>query len=264
MVFRRAEGGSEQLFIYFFTRRETRQLTYGRTNSYTPVWLADSSGFIFSRSLGDWESSRIYKYTLVGAREELLAEKAGARFPIMCGADLYFLAPKISSAGRTALWRKREGDLGPAERLSEDIFSPEKMSCAPGGDGLYVVDWASGKREITHFSPADGSFTPVPLGPWTEIRPIEEFDPSDDFNPASSPDGKKIAFISNRDGPDGIYVKFLETNEVRRITYTKEQESGLFWSPDSTNLYTTSRLEEFAFQKVRIIDVFGSEFIGPV
>jgi len=264
MVFRRAEDASEQLFIYFFTRRETRQLTYGRSNSYTPVWLADGSGFLFSRSLGDWESSRIYKYTLVGAREELLVDQPNSRFPIICGDDLYFLAPEVAYTGRAALWRKHLDEEGSIERMSEDIFSPEKMSCAPSGDALYVVGWASDKREITQFSPADGSFTPLPLGPWTEIRPIEEFDPSDDFNPTASPDGKKIAFISNRDGTDGIYVKFLETNEVRRITYTKEQESGLFWSPDSTNLYTTSRLEEFAFQKVRIIDVFGSEFIGPV
>jgi TolB protein len=42
--------------------------------------------------------------------------------------------------------------------------------------------------------------------------------PANDRNPSWSPDGQSIAFVSNRDGNDEIYVMDADGNNQRRLT----------------------------------------------
>ena len=53
-----------------------------------------------------------------------------------------------------------------------------------------------------------------------------------DITPAISPDGSKIAFASNRDGPWDLYILDLSTREITRYTDTKTYEGNPTWSPD--------------------------------
>lgn len=70
-----------------------------------------------------------------------------------------------------------------------------------------------------------------------------QFSASDsDFEPAWSPDGKQIAFISARDGPNDIYVMQSDGTQVVRLTNalfsiaTVPQNVDPAWSPDSRQL----------------------------
>lgn len=54
-----------------------------------------------------------------------------------------------------------------------------------------------------------------------------------DVAPALSPDGKQIAFASNRSGYWDIYILTLATGEVRQITDTPKYDSAPTWSPDN-------------------------------
>jgi dipeptidyl aminopeptidase/acylaminoacyl peptidase len=60
-----------------------------------------------------------------------------------------------------------------------------------------------------------------------------------DFSPAWSPDGKKIAFLSDRDGTTQIHVLWLDTREVAQLTHLERPPQGLTWSPDGKNLAFT-------------------------
>ena len=53
-----------------------------------------------------------------------------------------------------------------------------------------------------------------------------------DFSPVWSPDGKKIAFLSDRDGTTQIHVLFFDTREVAQLTHLERTPSDLSWSPD--------------------------------
>lgn len=53
-----------------------------------------------------------------------------------------------------------------------------------------------------------------------------------DITPAISPDGLKIAFASNRDGPWDLYILDLSTGETSRFTDTTAYEGNPTWSPD--------------------------------
>lgn len=58
----------------------------------------------------------------------------------------------------------------------------------------------------------------------------------DDIAPAASPDGKQIAFASNRNGFWDLYLMDLSSGEVTQLTDTPEYEGAPTWSPDSTFL----------------------------
>ncbi len=57
-----------------------------------------------------------------------------------------------------------------------------------------------------------------------------------DFSPAWSPDGKRIAFLSDRDGTVQIHILWLETREVAQLTHMDSRPVGLRWSPDGKTL----------------------------
>ena len=60
-----------------------------------------------------------------------------------------------------------------------------------------------------------------------------------DFSPVWSPDGKKIAFLSDRDGTTQIHVLWLDTREVAQLTHLERAPGNLRWSPDGKMLTFT-------------------------
>ena len=81
---------------------------------------------------------------------------------------------------------------------------------------LWVVDAAGTRiRELTH-------------GNWSDTSPVW------------SPDGKKIAFLSDRDGTTQIHVLWWDTREVAQLTHLERTPSGLRWSPDGKMLAFSS------------------------
>jgi dipeptidyl aminopeptidase/acylaminoacyl peptidase len=60
-----------------------------------------------------------------------------------------------------------------------------------------------------------------------------------DFSPVWSPDGKKIAFLSDRDETTQIHVMWLDTREVAQLTHLDRSPQSLRWSPDGKRLAFT-------------------------
>jgi dipeptidyl aminopeptidase/acylaminoacyl peptidase len=59
---------------------------------------------------------------------------------------------------------------------------------------------------------------------------------SNDEDPTMSPDGKKVAFASDRDGDFEIYTANVFTGEVQRVTDNAGDDRYPAWSPDGTKL----------------------------
>lgn len=82
------------------------------------------------------------------------------------------------------------------------------------------------------------------FGNTTLLTPLTT-NPQNDFSPAVSPDGRKIAFVSNRDGDYEIYVMKAapESATNRPIKLTKNTTSADIdpdWSPDGRRIVFTS------------------------
>ncbi len=80
---------------------------------------------------------------------------------------------------------------------------------------LWIVDFEGKRaRELTH-------------GNWR------------DHSPVWSPDGKKIAFLSERDGSTQIHVMWVDTKEVAQLTHLEREPSNISWSPDGNKIVFT-------------------------
>lgn len=66
--------------------------------------------------------------------------------------------------------------------------------------------------------------------------------PAPDSRPRWSPDGKKIAFISTRDGSPQIWIIDVGGGEARRLTSLSTGAEGLIWSPTGEHLAFVSEV----------------------
>lgn len=64
--------------------------------------------------------------------------------------------------------------------------------------------------------------------------------------PLYAPDGRSLAFNSNRSGDLDVFVMDLETGEVRRLTHDSESEELTGWSRDGEWVYFTSNVQDIS------------------
>ncbi len=70
-----------------------------------------------------------------------------------------------------------------------------------------------------------------------------------DFMPRFSPDGKWIAFTSNRSGNNDVYVVPIAGGEPKQLTWFSGDDQALYWTPDG---------REIVFSTARGTHAFGS------
>ncbi len=63
-------------------------------------------------------------------------------------------------------------------------------------------------------------------------------------SPTWSPDGKRIAFLSDRSGTNQIHMMWFDTREVVKLTNLEYSPGGLTWSPDGSMIAFTSFLPD--------------------
>jgi dipeptidyl aminopeptidase/acylaminoacyl peptidase len=78
--------------------------------------------------------------------------------------------------------------------------------------GLWVIDTAGTRlRELSS-------------GPWRDSSPVW------------SPDGTRIAFLSDRDGTTQLYVLWVDTRETLQLTRVERTPGSFAWSPDGKRI----------------------------
>jgi acylaminoacyl-peptidase len=121
-----------------------------------------------------------------------------------------------------------------ADRFTEmDLFDLEMASdpqIAPDGRGIAYV------REFSDIF-TDKSYSNLWLVSLdgSDHRPLTSGHQADD-SPRWSPDGRRLAFVSDRDGTPQIYVLWLDSGQVGRLTNLGYPPSGLAWSPDGRQI----------------------------
>src|SRR5688500_2944941 len=136
----------------------------------------------------------------------------------LCGA-----ASVAAQSGRRAMTIE---DLIVAPRIADPQLSPDSRTV------LFVkttTDGKTGRRNADIWTVnADGS---------GEAKALISGDKTAENTPRWSPDGKRIAFLSTRDGAPQVYVADADGSDVKRITeLAAGVQPPLVWSPDSSRL----------------------------
>ena len=117
----------------------------------------------------------------------------------------------------------QSSSLEPRPYFTEPAISPDRSEIAfvSGGD-IWAMPAAGGEARLLLSHPAN------------EARPIY------------SPDGRRLAFVSNRTGGGDIYLLTLATGAVTRLTYDDGNEQLDGWSRDGAWVYFSSTSHDIA------------------
>jgi TolB protein len=91
-------------------------------------------------------------------------------------------------------------------------------------DGYYAIYGADANGRHAHRLTKEKGDPSTPRGLFLQTEP------------AWSPDGKQIAFVSRRDGPAHLYVVRVDGKGERRLTDTARDDQHPSWSPDGTRI----------------------------
>jgi dipeptidyl aminopeptidase/acylaminoacyl peptidase len=137
----------------------------------------------------------------------------------------------------------RPDDVYALTSVGDPRLSPD------GGRVAYVVNRVDAEanryRSAIWVAPLDRSEEPRQL----------TFGERSDGSPRWSPDGRWLAFVSNREGEDEekapaeLYVVPAEGGEPRKLTDGKEDVESIAWSPDSHRLAFARRVRDAAYEE---------------
>lgn len=171
--------------------------------------------------------SHITPFVATGAQVATFASREGSSY-------------EIFSADVSASWRSNRPMFATVNRLTVNTIEEtnptlttdgSKMSFSANGAITMMDSSGDNRREVV---PADGFLNVAP---------------------SISPDGKFIAFLSNRDGANEVWTVNTATSELKQITHGGAVIGGISWTPDEkrivfTTTATTSKLTGIAMADV--------------
>ncbi len=130
----------------------------------------------------------------------------------------------------------------------------ETPTWAPDGRAIYWVTNCDGNFEIYRGDLRYYSFDIYVYAELTNIRNLSNNAANDRFARVS-PDGRLIAFASDRDGNWEIYVMNSDGSNARRLTNHPAVDEAPTWSPDGTQLaFATDRDGDFEIYILNVSD----------
>ncbi|MDP2949214.1 MAG: hypothetical protein Q8P22_06725 [Chloroflexota bacterium] len=198
---------------------------------YLPAWSPDGTQIAFGAYVGEpdesgQQESEIFVMDSDGSNLRQLASRPGPD-----------LSPAWSPDGkRIAWWGAEPGGKGNLLFLV-DIETGEMTSLGKGADPV----WSPDSRHSAFVQEQEPPPGLVRTRPDVDILTIDvetgeqinlTSNPAHDLWPTWSPDGRQIAFVSDRDSPLGeIYLMNADGSDVRRLTENQMAELMLAWSP---------------------------------
>ncbi|TMD25814.1 MAG: hypothetical protein E6I94_11255 [Chloroflexi bacterium] len=293
VVFAASLADNQELYLADPATGLLTRLTHDPAPDAVPVWSPDGLHVAFIRFAEDG-SSRIHVMNADGTGDRVLTDRAGAMeiSPTWSPDGRQIAFASVTGNGGAASDSEiyaigaqggglRQLTHDPRGKPNDPVWSPDGSLIAfDAGDptpALYVIDPAGG--DARRLSPPDArlridwpllwAFDGSALafagnGP-TGQRDVYlvNWDGSGlvDLAPTWSPDGRRLAFWSDRDGPGDIYLIGREGGAPRRLTTGSRlsETVTLAWSPDGRHLIAWSSPGGQAADKNYVVDAASGD-----
>jgi Tol biopolymer transport system component/DNA-binding winged helix-turn-helix (wHTH) protein len=229
------------LFLVSVETGEKRRLTSppeGVFGDFDPAFSPDGRAVVFARRFGGTAS----ELCLLELTDDLRPTGEPKRITFMGGhaagpawwpdgKSILFFAGDYQDS---ALWRI--GLRGTGRTPSE----PERLPFGGGGIWHYAAVSRQGRIVYTQASPGSVHIWRLELGGSQRAAMMPMSSARLDHTPQYSPDGKQIAFASNRSGSNEIWVCNADGSNVRKLTsFGGPYVANPAWSPDGRRIAFT-------------------------
>jgi Tol biopolymer transport system component len=207
------------------------QITESQIVNWSPRWLPDSRTILYTSNRGG--TMDVWQQRITDA-----GEAAGEAVRVTTGLDALQIAvapdgrrlayakgkQRLANVWRVPILDNRLATWADAQQLTFDQAWVEAIDVSPDGQRLAIQSDRSGNADVWILPAAGG-----------EMQQLTT-DPASDLWPAWSPDGRDIAFYSNRGvGTREIWVQSVTGGPARQVTHG----GGSFprWSHDGRNIF---------------------------
>jgi Tol biopolymer transport system component len=241
-VSRRA--GTRDVWVAPVDGGEHRQLTNDVRDDYAPVWSPDGEWVAFMSQRG--RQTDVWLTPAKGGPEVRVTNDKDEEgylqwHPQKAAVAFHKGVPTLS------VWTRSLED-GTERRLTPESERAVPLGISPSGDDVLYIQFRGGGVTDLFIVPLEGG-APRALTAGA----------GDNSGAQYSPDGLKIAFVSDRAGSDDIWVVGASGGEPTRLTEWPASESGPQWSRDGQNIYFLTDQEADPIQDVWMVSALGGE-----
>jgi TolB protein len=242
IAFASRRDGDYEIFAIDPQGRNLRQITQNISHDREPAWSPDGSKIAFVAPV-EGETLGVFRIDMTGGGQQMVV-----RFPEKRGGS-----PSWSEDDQLLYWAVTciyACDKGGIRRTQVYFIRPDGSAQST----LEALSPSSIPLD-TEWSPETEQFAAVTgVLPWTNIAVVSrngtilaelyEFWQDRNFKnsrePAWSPDGSSIAFVSDKEGNFEIYIWEIERDQAQRLTHDPGNDRHPSWSPDGKHIVFAS------------------------
>lgn len=228
-TWKRYQGGmADDIRIFDFTTHQSRPITNNIRQDIIPMWSADGKKIYYISDRDNVMNLYVYQLDDQSTRQLTFNSDYDIKFPAI-GDDqivyeyagyLYRFDTRTEKASKITVIIDNDQNWGRPEwkNVSSQISS---MDVAPTGERVVVA--------------ARGDIFTLPAKEGITYN-LTNSSEANDHHPQWSPDGKWIAYISDKNGEFNIWLRNAFTGEERMLTDVKTYIYNLKWAPDSKSI----------------------------
>ena len=146
----------------------------------------------------------------------------------------------LPGIAQTKIVYKAEAGLGRSELYIADFDGYGPVAATRDGSIVASPCWL-GRGSIVYCSYKLGNPYIFSQDLSTGTRRTVSRQPGDNYSPAVTRDGRRVAMILNKNGSPDLYVANIDGTGLTQLTKTREAESSPCWSPDNRTICFVSR-----------------------
>jgi TolB protein len=233
IAFSSTRNGKEN--IYVLNRDDsTDMLTSGDASDKDPAWSPDGKSLAFARggAIGLWDGTGVRQLSDIAQASTPHWSPDGQQIAY---AIMVYKAPNLG-----LIWI-----MGADGTSQHPLFnSSDPNAKPPDCFGVFAGGWYPGGDRILYRGALVNGWLAICSaktdGSDVKILASDSTGASEVYAPALSPDGTKIAFVSNRDGHTWIYVMNSDGSDQKTLIADSGHDGEPAWSPDGLWIAFTS------------------------